>query len=187
MALVEDLLIRTGFPRSGIQRSGKVALTGSCLGATTWDLLVSDGDRLLAALQVRSAPAAGFTDDFNARTEDALSRALDVWNAFGAGALEHHPWLGYILMLEGCGYPNLPPGSAQEIAVNTQGKDLANLDRYRIFCKRLVRERLYDAACFVTSSSDPNQPVHQPDPELSFSNMVAAISGRAAYLKALAR
>ena len=25
------------------------------------------------------------------------------------------------------------------------------MDRYRIFCERLLRERLYDAACFLLS------------------------------------
>jgi len=52
-------------------------------------------------------------------------------------------------------------------------------------CQRLVRERLYDAACFVTSSADPSVPVHQPSAELSFENFVAAIAGRATYVKAL--
>jgi hypothetical protein len=58
-------------------------------------------------------------------------------------------------------------------------------DRYQILCQRLVRERLYDAACFVTSSADPSVPVHQPSAELSFENFVAAIAGRAAYVRAL--
>src|SRR5437773_9294352 len=58
-------------------------------------------------------------------------------------------------------------------------------DRYRILCQRLVRERLYDAVCFVTSSRDPAQPIHEPDPELGFTNFVAAIVGRAIYIRAL--
>jgi hypothetical protein len=58
-------------------------------------------------------------------------------------------------------------------------------DRYHILCQRLVRERLYDAACFVTSSSNPDAPVNQPDEELSFVGLTAAIAGRAAYIKAL--
>jgi hypothetical protein len=60
-----------------------------------------------------------------------------------------------------------------------------NLSRIGVVCQRLVRERLYDAACFVTSSKDPNQPINEPDAELGFANFVAAIAGRAAYIKAL--
>src|SRR5260370_29564446 len=58
-------------------------------------------------------------------------------------------------------------------------------DRYRILCQRLVRERLYDVACFATSSRVPSSPIHQPDPELSFNALRAAIAGRAAFIKAL--
>ena len=58
-------------------------------------------------------------------------------------------------------------------------------DRYRILCQRLVRERLYDVACFTTSSRTPGSPIHQPDPELSFNALRAAIAGRAAFIKAL--
>jgi hypothetical protein len=49
----------------------------------------------------------------------------------------------------------------------------------------LVRERLYDAACFVTCSKDPTVPIDQPESELSFENYVAELAGRAAYIKAL--
>lgn len=47
-------------------------------------------------------------------------------------------------------------------------------------------ERLYDAACFVASSADESIPVRQPLAELGFDNFVAAVAGRAAYIKALA-
>lgn len=66
-------------------------------------------------------------------------------------------------------------------------RNTSYLDRYQILCQRIVRERLYDAACFVTSSPDPSVPVRQPSAELGFDNFVAAIAGRAAYIKALGR
>jgi hypothetical protein len=50
---------------------------------------------------------------------------------------------------------------------------------------RLLRERLYDAACFVTSSADPITPIHQPLEELPFATFRAAIIGRASYVKEL--
>jgi hypothetical protein len=58
-------------------------------------------------------------------------------------------------------------------------------DRYRILCERLVRERLYDAACFVMSAKEPGSPIREPTAELSFANFEAAIIGRAAYIHAL--
>jgi hypothetical protein len=58
-------------------------------------------------------------------------------------------------------------------------------DRYRILCERLVRERLYDAVCFVTSTKELNYQIMQPAAELSFAHFEAAIIGRAAYIQAL--
>jgi hypothetical protein len=54
--------------------------------------------------------------------------------------------------------------------------------RYEIFCRRLVRERLYDASCFATASEEPNSPVHQPAEDLTFAKFAAAIRGRAKVL-----
>jgi hypothetical protein len=48
-----------------------------------------------------------------------------------------------------------------------------------------VRERLYDAACFLTTNAGPPVTISEPDPELSFGNFAAAIAGRVAYVQAL--
>jgi hypothetical protein len=43
-------------------------------------------------------------------------------------------------------------------------------ERYVLLCKRLVLERLYDAACLILSSREtgPNGDYREPDPQLSF-------------------
>lgn len=50
--------------------------------------------------------------------------------------------------------------------------------------RRLVAERLYDAVCFVTSSADPDTPINEPSPDLSFEHFVSQVRGRAAQLVA---
>jgi Restriction endonuclease XhoI len=55
--------------------------------------------------------------------------------------------------------------------------------RYAILCDRLVKERLYDAAWFLTATQDGK--IVEPDPGLSFAGFSAAIAGRAAYIQAL--
>jgi hypothetical protein len=54
--------------------------------------------------------------------------------------------------------------------------------RYEIFCERLVRERLYDATCFLMSSQQGGLAGEyiEPNPELSFPNFAAMLSARAA-------
>jgi hypothetical protein len=54
------------------------------------------------------------------------------------------------------------------------------MKRYEILCRRLLLERLYDAACLVTSSAEPTSPVHEPAPDLSFAAFSRSIRARAA-------
>jgi Restriction endonuclease XhoI len=58
-------------------------------------------------------------------------------------------------------------------------------DRYEIFCRRLVEERLYDAACFVALRRDATDPLEEPASDLSFAAFASAIRERAEALAAL--
>ncbi len=52
--------------------------------------------------------------------------------------------------------------------------------RYELFCTRLVRERLYDAACLIISPSDTGSRGEYTEPleELGFSNFVLSLQGK---------
>ena len=63
--------------------------------------------------------------------------------------------------------------------------DTSYKDRYQILCRRLLRERLYDAACFLTSAPDPDSPINEPDAELAFAAFAAKIAGRATEIQAM--
>jgi hypothetical protein len=60
-------------------------------------------------------------------------------------------------------------------------------ERYQLFCQKLVRERLYDAACIVTSSraEGPRGVYHEPDAEIGFRNFASALIGHAAGIARL--
>ncbi|MDQ3509742.1 MAG: PaeR7I family type II restriction endonuclease [Actinomycetota bacterium] len=57
--------------------------------------------------------------------------------------------------------------------------------RAEVFCRRLYLEELYDAACFIVSSKEPDSEVSQPAPDMTFERFVASIKGRARYIFAL--
>ena len=176
-----------GFDRSAITRNVGVELPGFYRPTKKWDLVVVSRRRLVAAIELKSQVGPSFGNNFNNRTEEAIGNAVDVWRAYEAGTFGAvRPWLAYVFLLEEAPKSTtavrvaksiFPP---ERIFTGTSYKD-----RYHILCQRLVRERLYDAACFVTSSRDPNAPINQPDEELSFVGLTAAIAGRAAYIKAL--
>jgi hypothetical protein len=185
--LVEELFVDVGFPQTSVRRRAGIELPGYYRPTKKWDLVVVDRERLVAAVEFKSQVGPSFGNNFNNRIEEALGSATDVWRAYENGAFGTvRPWLGYIFLLEEAVESTTPVRIANTaFPVDPIFKDTSYKDRYRILCQRLVRERMYDAACFVTASNDPSQPVHQPDPETAFANFVAAIAGRAAYIKAL--
>lgn len=185
--LLGEVFIDAGFDRSEILRRAGVELPGYYRPTKKWDLVVISRGRLVAAVEMKSQVGPSFGNNFNNRTEEAIGNAVDVWRAYEEGTFGSvRPWLGYVFLLEEAPKSIVPVRVArgvfrpEEIFDGTSYKD-----RYAILCRRLVRERLYDAACFVTSSREPGSPIHQPDNELSFANLIAAIAGRAAYIRAL--
>ena len=171
-----------------LRRAG-VELPGYYRPTKKWDLVVISNDRLVAAIELKSQVGPSFGNNFNNRTEEAIGNAVDVWRAYEEGTFGAvRPWLGYVFLLEETPRSITPVRVAQGVfRPEPIFQDTSYKDRYGILCQRLVRERLYDAACFVTSSRDPDSPINQPYDELSFANFTAAIAGRAAYIKALER
>jgi hypothetical protein len=185
--LLEDVFVEAGFPRFSVRRSTGIELPGFYRPTKRWDIVVIDQNRLVAAIELKSQVGPSFGNNFNNRIEEALGSATDVWEAYEKGTFGPvRPWLGYLFLLEESPKSTTPVRLAKSVfPVDTEFENTSYKDRYRILCQRLVRERLYDAACFVTSSRDPASPIHQPEPEVGFDNFIAAIAGRAAYIKAL--
>lgn len=185
--LLEQLFIDAGFPAESVRRTSSIELPGFYRPTKKWDLVVIDQGVLVAAIELKSQVGPSFGNNFNNRTEEALGNAVDVWRAYEEGTFGGvRPWLGYVFLLEEAPKSTTPVSvakslfPAEPIFNNTSYKD-----RYRIFCQRLMRERMYDAACFATSSREPGSVIHQPEDELSFAAFNAAIAGRAAFIKAL--
>jgi hypothetical protein len=185
--LLEDLFVSLDFPASMVRRKTSIELPGYYRPAKKWDLVVANSSCLVAAIEFKSQSGPSFGNNFNNRSEEAIGNAVDIWRAYQEGTFgEVRPWLGYFFLLE-----EAPKSTAQVrvprtlFPVEEVFRDTSYKDRYRILCQRLVRERLYDAACFVTASEDPAVPIDQPEQELSFANFIAQITGRAAYIKTL--
>jgi hypothetical protein len=186
-SLLEELFIENGFPLHTIKRTSSIELPGFYRPTKKWDLVVIDNGILVAAIELKSQVGPSFGNNFNNRTEEAIGNAVDVWRAYEEGTFGGiRPWLGYVFLLEEDPRSTAPVRLAKTVfPVERVFENTSYKDRYRILCQRLVRERLYDAACFATSSRAPGSPIHQPDPELSFNALRAAVAGRAAFIKAL--
>jgi hypothetical protein len=183
--LIEEVFIDAGFPESSIGRSSRVELPGYFRAEKKWDLVVVHDGALAAAIELKSQVGPSFGNNFNNRTEEAIGNATDIWTAYREGRFgTTRPWLGYMFLLEEASGSTKPVSVAEPyFEVDPEFSGASYKKRYEILCRRLVLERLYDAACFVTSSADPETPIREPVPELGFAAFVAGIRARAASLR----
>lgn len=149
-----------------------------------WDVVVKVGDDLIAVIEVK-AHVGWFGNNFNNRVEEALGNATDFWAAYSEATFKPsaRPWLGYLMMLEQA------PGSTRRAArprvlkhypMREEFEGISYAQRYVLFCERLVRERLYDATCFLMSSKEGGLKGEYAEPtaELSFEKFAASLGAR---------
>lgn len=190
VALVRDLLIGAGLPEHAVYaKSRRVVLPGYFRPTKEWDLLVVADGSLLATIEFKSQVGPSFGNNFNNRTEEALGSATDLWTAYREGAFKNtaQPWLGYFMLLEEA------KGSTSPVRVSSPHFDVfpefegaSYAKRYELFCVRLVRERLYNAACLVLSNRAKAKQGHfyEPLAEISVANFAASLTAHAgAYAK----
>ena len=180
--LVERILIHAGIAQQFIYRRAAVELPGYYRPEKKWDLAVVVDDQLVAAIELKSQVGPSFGNNFNNRTEEAVGSAVDLWTAYRERALSQNfrPWLGYFFLLEDCERSRRPVHVREShFPVDQIFAGTSYTERYQIFCQRIVLERLYDAACFVTSTDDPISPmIEQPDRLLTFSGFIASLQGK---------
>ena len=180
--LVKDLLLEAGMPEASIFRKSRVELPGFFRATKEWDLLVVSEGHLLASIEFKSQVGPSFGNNYNNRTEEALGSATDIWTAYREGAFKDspRPWLGYLMLLEETP-KSLSPVAVSEphFSVLPEFRETSYAKRYELLCLKLVRERLYDAACFLLSenSGGTRARYQEPSGELSFRNFVTSLTG----------
>lgn len=191
--LIAAIVRDAGLKKATIHTTAKTTRTlpGFFRPAKEWDLVVVSGTNLVAAVEVKSQ-VGSFGNNFNNRVEEALGNATDFWTAYSKGSYKpsQKPWLGYLFMLEEHDKSLKPTRRINLIPfqVDEEFQTRSYAKRYELVCERLVRERLYDAACFFTSDAkDGKQGIYaQPNIELSIRNFAISLHGRAAAFSKLA-
>lgn len=153
--LLCDLIQEAGVASEHIFHKQCLQLPGFFRPTKEWDLLVVRDGQLILGLEAKSQVGPSFGNNFNNRTEEAMGSALDLWTAFREGAFNKtvKPWLGYIFLLEDC------PGSQRPVKnkephfkVFPEFEGASYAKRYELFCRKLMRERHYSAAAFMTAT-----------------------------------
>jgi hypothetical protein len=154
--LFTNLIFDTGIDEQFIFRKKCLELPGFFRPTKEWDILVVKDGQLLVAIEAKSQVGPSFGNNFNNRTEEAMGSALDLWTAFREGAFNGglQPFLGYFFMLEDCQASHRPVRVKEpHFKVFPEFVGASYMKRYELFCRKLVRERHYTAASFITSTT----------------------------------
>lgn len=181
--LVREYLCANGLPKAHVYCGNGVEIPGWYRPEKQWDLLIVAEGELFAGIEFKSQ-VGSFGNNYNNRTEEAIGNATDIWAAYREGAFKPsaRPWLGYLMLLEEA------PGSMRPVKprephfkVFPEFKDASYGKRYEILLTKLVRERLYDSACFLLSAAKkgPKGYYREPASELGFENFIASLLARA--------
>jgi hypothetical protein len=160
IALIRSLVVANGLGHAKVHiDKGLVVLPGFFRPTKQWDMLVMNGDRLVAALEFKSQ-VGSFGNNYNNRTEEAIGTAHCLWTAYREGALgnQPRPFLGWLMVVEDA------PGSRAKVRndephfkVFSDFKDASYLKRYDLLCQKLVKEQLYSAAALLATPSTAAQ------------------------------
>ena len=179
--LVKDLLIEFGIPEACIFTRQKLELPGYYRSTKRWDLLVVADGSLVMALEFKSI-GGSYGNNLNNRTEEALGSASDLWVAYREGRLGAgpRPLLGYLFLLRDEPAVHKPvPSKAPHFPVDPEFASAFYARRVELLCRRLVRERLYDAVCCLLTTSETPTRITEPADDLSFRRFGAALQGQA--------
>jgi hypothetical protein len=155
--LVSDLIRDAGIPDAAVFKRRDVELPGFFRATKDWDMLVVVDGRLLVVIEAKSQVGPSFGNNFNNRTEEAIGSAVDLWTAYRDGAYvdSPRPWLGYLFLLEDSDRSSSPVSVREpHFKVFDEFRGASYAKRYEVLCRKLVRERHYDAAAFLLSNRE---------------------------------
>lgn len=192
--LIANIVSDAGLPDATIFTMQKTqrTLPGFFRPTKEWDLVIVSGSDLVGAVEVKSQ-VGSFGNNFNNRVEEALGNATDFWTAYKKGVFKpsQKPWLGYLFMLEEDKNSVRPTKriDLKPFGVDEAFQELSYAKRYELVCERLVREMLYDAACFFTSCAKTGIRgiYNQPNEELNIHNFAISLHARAAAFAQMRR
>lgn len=161
-----------------VKTGSKLELPGYYRPEKRWDMLVLRRGKLVAAVEFKSM-VGSFGKNLNNRSEEAIGSAEDMWKAYREGRFDGpEPFLGYFFLLQDCEEVRAPRGNSEpHFEVDPEFKGASYSRRYELLCRRLVRERLYTAACFALATKEEDTRVTQPAEDLSFRRFTAALVG----------
>lgn len=156
--LLTKVAIDAGVPAECIFTKGSI-LPGYFRPTKNWDfIIVSPFGKLIAVIEFKSH-VGSFGNNFNNRTEEALGSAVDLWTAFREQSFPQTtpPWIGYLMLAEKTNKSIAPVKiRSPHFQVREEFTNKSYLERYLLFCQKLMLEKHYSSTCLIWSESENN-------------------------------
>ncbi|MEO0684862.1 MAG: PaeR7I family type II restriction endonuclease [Cyanobacteria bacterium J06649_11] len=154
--LLKVAAIDIGVPEESIYTKGN-HLLGFFRPTKNWDfLIITPSNKLISVIELKSQ-VGSFGNNFNNRTEEALGSALDFWTAYRENVYpdQQVPWLGYLMVVEDSSTSKRPVRiQKSRFEIFDEFKNTSYLQRYQLFCKKLMLERHYSASCLIQTTKE---------------------------------
>ena len=153
--LLKDVCVSVGVPLSCIfDRNNYVP--GFFRSSKDWDFLViSPSGKLLVLVELKSQ-VGSYGNNFNNRAEEAIGSATDLWTAYREREFPtfEAPWVGYLMVIgEDVKSTSPVKNFTPHYPVLPEFEDASYIDRYRILCEKLIKERLYTSTCLIRTKN----------------------------------
>lgn len=179
--LIENVLVDVGIPREAVLHDHSAVLPGYYRATKRWDIAVVLNDNLLAVMELKSI-ASSFGNNLNNRIEEAVGNNTDLYQAYEKGLFEPSPtpWVGYLILMADTEKSRSTVRIREpNFEVDEVFKEASYIDRAEQLCLRMVRQRLVDAAAFITSSGETGLEgeYEEPNDELSVGRYLSSLTG----------
>jgi hypothetical protein len=119
-------------------------------------MIISPANQLIAVIELKSQ-VGSFGNNFNNRTEEALGSAVDIWTAIRENGFPQNqpPWVGYMILVEKTKKStSLVRNIEPYFDVRPEFRNTSYMDRYAIFCQKLMQERHYSATSLIWTNAE---------------------------------
>lgn len=180
--LLIDLVRKNGLKDAEIHESS-TTLPGYFRATKDWDLLITHKGKLIAAIELKSLCAPSVGKNLNNRVEEALGLGIDFQvaareKAFGAGA---PPFTGYLMVLEDEEQSHkLRQARSQHFEIDEVFQNSTYATRLETMCERMMREKLFDSACILTTAPNSKGKFSDISEATSIKKFLAAFAARIA-------
>lgn len=154
--LIADIVSANGLTTTNVLAQGQpIALPGHFSATQSWDIVVVNEGRLIAAIKFDSMRGVSLANNNTGSvSREVLGLAMELQAVFRQGAfgVRRKPFVGYLMLLEDAPAFRKPVTDVSpNFSLFPEFRGASYADRYNILCKKLMAENLYTAASVILS------------------------------------